>query len=185
MAKKPYIKFMAIYFVLALASCGYHFSGEGSGPKPGLRYIAVPVFENSTSEPNVGALFAGALRREFNQKGNFRVVSVEDAEAVFKGTIKSIWIAPIAHHPTESIASNRVTIENRLYLTVDVRCEDKSTGKVLWRDPSFSYYKSYRLSDDPLLNPDALGSFENRNTALEYLAREMAVMIHDRFSSNF
>ncbi len=185
MIRKPYIGILAICFVVSLASCGYHFTGEGSGPKPGLKYIAVPVFENNTSEPNVGALFAGALRREFNQKGNFRVVDVADAEAVFKGTIKNVWIVPIAHSANQTIASNRVTIENRLYLVVDVRCEDKSTGKAIWRDPNFAYYKSYRLNDDPLLNPNALNAFESRGTALEYVTREMAVMVHDRFSSNF
>ncbi|MFZ2446938.1 MAG: LptE family protein [Syntrophobacteraceae bacterium] len=177
--------FLTICMALGLASCGYHFTGEGEGPKPGLRLVAVPVFENKTSEPDLGALFAGALRREFNQKGPIRIVPVEEAEAVFKGTVKSIFITPVAHHPTQSIASDRVTIENRVYVTVDVRCEEKGTGKVLWRDPNFQYYKVYRLSDDPLVNPDALGAFENRRVALEYLAREMAIRIHDRFLSNF
>ena len=78
--------------LLCLASCGYHFSGEGAGPKPGLTYIAIPVFENKTSEPNAGAIFAGALRQEFIRKGNMKVVPVEEAEAVFKGTITSIDI---------------------------------------------------------------------------------------------
>ncbi len=181
------IKVLAALFIfpVLLSACGYHFSGEGEGPKPGLKFIAVPVFENKTSEPDIGAMFAGALRHEFNQKGNFRVVPVEEAEAVFTGIIKNVWITAIAHHPTESIASNRVTIENRLYLMVDVRCEEKKTGKILWRDPNFSYHKSYRLSDDPLLHPDALGAFESRRSALDYLTREMAIMVHDRFSSNF
>ncbi len=79
--------------LFCLASCGYHFSGEGQGPKPGLRCIAIPVFENKTTEPNAGAIFAGALRQEFMRKGKMRVVPVENAEAVFKGTIKSIMDA--------------------------------------------------------------------------------------------
>jgi outer membrane lipopolysaccharide assembly protein LptE/RlpB len=168
---------------LFVASCGYHFSGEGQGPKPGLVCIAIPVFENKTSEPNAGALFAGALREQFMLRGSMKVVPVEDAQAVFIGVVKSIEIQPVAHHPV-SIVSNRVTVENRLFITLDVRCEDKVTHKVLWRDPAFRYFKVYLVNDNPL-QPQPIVGFDNREAALEYLAQEMSTRIHDRFLSNF
>ena len=101
--------------LFCLASCGYHFSGEGQGPKPGLKCIAIPVFENKTSEPDAGAIFAGALRQEFMRQGTMKVVPVEEAEAVFKGTIKNIAIQAVAHQPVANVVANRVTVENRLY----------------------------------------------------------------------
>lgn len=55
---------------------------------------------------------------------------------------------------------------------------------MLWQDPSFTYFKVFRQVTDPN-RPDALVAFENRREALEFLAREMAVRIHDRFLSNF
>ncbi len=184
MTKTARFRFLLVLLAaLCLSACGYHFSGEGDGPKPGLRLIAIPVFENKTSEPDLGAVFAGALRREFIQKGSLKVVPVEDAEAVFKASIKNINIVPVAHNPTD-VVGTRVTVENRIYVTLDIRCEDKSNGKILWRDPNFNYYKVYRLSSDPLF-PDALAGYENRRSALEFLAQEMAVRVHDRFLSNF
>jgi hypothetical protein len=168
---------------LCLASCGYHFSGEGAGPKPGLTCIAIPVFENKTSEPNAGALFAGALREEFMRKGTMRVVPVEEAEAVFRGTITGISIAPIAHHAVSAV-SNRLTVENRLYITLNIRCEDKKSHKILWQDPAFRYFKVYEVNDNPL-QPDPITGFENREDALRFLAVEMSRRIHDRFLSNF
>ena len=122
--------------LICLASCGYHFSGEGAGPKPGLTRIAIPVFENKTSEPNLGAKLAEALRQEFIRKGNMKVVPVEEAEAVFKGTVTHIRVIPVGHHAVSAVA-NQVTTENMLMLTVDIRCEDKQTHKILWRDPEF------------------------------------------------
>jgi len=113
-----------------------------------------------------------------------RVVPVEEAEAVFKGTITSIFVTPVAHHPTETIAANRITVENRVHLTIDIRCEEKATGKILWKDPKFTYYTVYRLSKDPL-NPNPLAGFESRSAAVEVVAREMATKIHDLFLSNF
>ena len=166
-----------------LVSCGYHFSGEGQGPKPGLRCIAIPIFENKTTEPDAGAIFAGALRQEFIRKGSMKVVPIEDAEAVFKGTIKNISILAVAHQPV-NVVSNRVTLENRLYVTLDIRCEEKKSHKTLWADPLFTYFKVYEVSDNPL-QPDPIAGFENRQAALGFLAREMSTRIHDRFLSNF
>ena len=169
--------------LFCLVSCGYHFSGEGQGPKPGLRYIAIPVFENKTSEPDAGAIFAGALRQEFIRKGTMKVVPIEDAEAVFKVTIKHIGIQAVAHNPV-SLVSNRITVENRLFVTLDIRCEEKTSHKVLWADPSFRYFKVYQVSNNTL-QPDPITGFENRQGALSFLADEMATRIHDRFLSNF
>jgi hypothetical protein len=169
--------------LLCLASCGYHFSGEGQGPKPGLKLIAIPVFDNKTSEPDAGAIFAGALRQEFMRKGKMKVVPVEQAEAVFKGTITGIYILAVAHRAVD-VVSNRVTLENRLFVTLDIRCEEKLTHKPIWSDPGFHYYKIYQVSDNAL-QPNPISSFEDRQAALDFLAREMSIRIHDRFLSNF
>ncbi len=180
--KIPVVAVLAM-LLSALASCGYHFSGEGEGPKPGLRLIAIPVFENKTSEQDLGAIFAGELRREFMKKGNMKVVDVADAEAVFKGSLVNIRIMPVAHR-TSDIVADRVTVENRLYITLDIRCEEKGTGRVLWRDPSLQVYRVYKQSDNPL-HPDALAGYENRQEALKVLAKEAAMRVHDRFLSDF
>jgi hypothetical protein len=169
--------------LVCLASCGYHFTGEGQGPKPGLKCIAIPVFVNKTTEPNAGAIFAAALRNEFIQKGNMSVVSVEDAEAVFIGVVSNIHIIPVAHNPVTQV-QNQVTVVNRLVITVDIRCEDKKSHKVLWRDASMHYQKIYKVNDNPL-EPNPIVGFENREAALDVVAEEIASRIHDRFLSNF
>lgn len=154
-------------------SCGYHFTGEGPGPRPGLRYVAIPVFENRTSEPDLGSIFASALRKEFITKGTLQVVSLDQAEAVFRGRITSIMTSAVAHREAEE------TIQTRLYVTLDIRCVDTRDGKVLWQDPQFTYYQVMIQNVDPNV------SFDNRRETLDYLAREMSIRIHDRFLSNF
>jgi len=159
--------------LLLAAACGYHFSGEGAGPRPGLKRIAIPVFENQTAEPDLGSLFAGALRRQFLQKGNLVVVPSEQAEAVFKGRVTGLYTSEVAHRKAEE------TVETRLYVTLDVRCVDANNGTVLWQDPKFMFYKVFTQAKDPMV------SFDNRRQALAFLAEEMAIRIHDRFLSNF
>ena len=169
--------------LICLASCGYHFSGEGAGPKPGLARIAIPVFENKTSEPNLGAKIAEALRQEFIRKGNMKVVPVEEAEAVFKGTVTNIRVIPVGHHAVSGV-SNQVTVQNMLLLTVDIRCEDKITHKTLWRNPAFTVRQFYQINNNPL-QPDPVTGFDNRQAALDFLAQDMSRRIHDNFLSNF
>lgn len=166
-----------------LASCGYQFSGEGQGPEPGLTCISIPVFKNDTSEPNAGAIFAGALRQQFMRKGDMKVVPEDQAQAVFQGTVKRIFIIPVAHSPVTTV-SQRITVENRLYMVVSIRCVDKRTHKVIWQDPNFTYWKVYEVNDNPL-QPQPITGFENRQNAILYIARETARRVHDRFLSNF
>ncbi|MCE5243395.1 MAG: LPS assembly lipoprotein LptE [Syntrophobacteraceae bacterium] len=170
--------------LLLTSACGYHFSGEGSGPVPGLRYVAIPVFENKTSEPDLGSIFAGDLRRAFIQKGPIQVVEQEAAEAVFWGSVTNIYTSAVAHRDVNHDVTSRVTLENRLYVTISIRCVDTRTGRVIWQDPSFTYYKVYSQVSN-VSNPDPVVNFDNRRRALQYLSEEMAIRIHDRFLSNF
>jgi len=168
---------------LCLASCGYHFSGEGPGPKPGLVNIAIPVFDNKTAEPDLGAIFAAALRQEFMQRGKMKVVPVEDAQAVFVGTVRTISAYAVARQAV-NVVSERLAVENRMFVTLDIRCEEAKTHKILWRDPAFTYSKVYQVNNNPN-QPNPIIGFENREAALHYMAREMSERIHDRFLSNF
>ncbi len=169
--------------LICLASCGYQFSGEGTGPKPGLTYIAIPVFENKTSEPNLGAKIAEALRQEFIRKGNMKVVPVEQAEAVFKGTVTSIRIVPVGHAAVSGVA-NQITTENLLILTADIRCEDKKSHVILWRNPGFTVRQVYQINNNAQQLQPIVG-YDNRQAALDFLAQDMSRRVHDAFLTNF
>ena len=158
---------------LWLVGCGYHFAGEGPGPKPGLQKIAIPVFENKTSEAELETLFAGALRHEFMVRGSYRIVPVAEAEAVFRGRIIRLYTTELAH------AAPEATIESRVYIVLDVRCIDTKTGAVLWQDNNLLEFAAYLHPSDPIL------SFEGRRRAEASIARKLAERIHDRFLSNF
>jgi hypothetical protein len=164
---------LLLTIVLLSASCGYRFTGEGLGPRPGLRNVAIPVFENNTSEPDLGSIFSGALRREFITKSEMQVVPMDQAEAIFRGRITTIYSTAVAHREAEE------TIQNRLYVTLEIRCVDAHDGKVLWQDPQFTYFQVYLQNVDPNI------SFANRRATLDYLAQQMSIRIHDRFLSNF
>jgi hypothetical protein len=167
----------ALFFLIIIGiiqACGYHFSGEGTGPQPGITRIAIPVFENETSEPGLEALYASALRKEFILRSRLQVVPLEQAQAVMRGRIININTSRVAQRQVEQ------TIETRLFVTVAVRVEDVETGRIIWQDPYYTYYRTYsEASSDPVV------LFENRRQAEEFLAEQMSIRIHDRFLANF
>jgi len=173
-------KAIRVAFMIALMtifqSCGYHFSGEGLGPKPELKRIAIPIFENNTSEPGLEGQFTAALRKEFILRSQLQVVPVEEAEAIFHGRITNIMTSRVAQRGVQQ------TIESRLYITVNIRCVEVKTGKVIWQDPQYTYYRTY---SEPESGADPMVLFENRRRAEQFLAEEMSIRIHDRFLANF
>mgnify|MGYP001250943805 CR=1 FL=1 len=178
------VLFASAVLLVFAAGCGYHFSGEGEGPRKGLRKIAVPVFDNATSEPDLGSLFAGALRRQFIQKGSLQVTPVEDADVVFHGRVTNIYTSSVAHQDTQRSLQTQLTVEARLYVTLELRAVEPKTGTVVWQDPNFTYWKVFRQVSEPR-NPDPMVGYDNRREALQFLADEMAVRIHDRYLSDF
>ena len=179
-----FILFVGLLALSTGSGCGYRFSGEGEGPRPGLKRVAVPVFENLTSEPELGSMFAAEIRRQFMSRGNIQVVPIDDAEMVFKGRVTQIYSNAVAHRAFERRFQTRLTLEARLYVTLDIRCEDARTGAVIWRDPKFTDSRVYGQNPDPA-NLDPILTFDNRRLALEFLARDMAIKLHDRFMNNF
>lgn len=173
-----------LLLLLVCQGCGYHFTGEGTGPKPGLKYISIPVFENETSEPDLGALMAAALRREFMRRGNMAVVPDQAAQAIFRGRVTNIYTTAVAKRELKERYGTQLTLEARLYVTLEIRCIDAQTNSVLWADPNFTYHMVYRQINNPD-DPDPIFSFDNRRKALDQMSQEMAVRIHDRFLSNF
>lgn len=159
--------------LLVLTSCGYRFSGEGPGPKPEYTRLAIPVFENTTAEPALEIKITDALRRQFNFRSRMKLVATDQAQMVLKGRIKRLRTSDVAHRSSDK------TIETRITMTVDVRCEDAADGTILWQAPNLSYYEEYRQSDDPII------SFDNRQEALAYISYELAIRIHDRLLSVF
>lgn len=140
---------------------------------PRLQTVAVPVFENLTAEPGIEAVFTGALRQEFLTKSRLRVVPESQADAVFIGQIRRLSTTDVAHRKAQD------TVLTRLTVTLDVRCVDRETGKILWQDRALTYFEDY------LQNPQAIVSFQNRQEALQRAARETAARIFDRFMSQF
>lgn len=155
--------------VTIFTRCGYHVAGVET-PQD-IYSVAIPIFENLTTEPEVEFVFTEALRQEFLKRGVLKLVPVHDADVVFRGRIIKLSAIDVAHNRFNQ------TVESRLFATVDIRCEDRRTGKILWQDNQLTFSRSY---------PHGKMGFEDyraRRSVLEYIAGQIAERVYDRFAT--
>lgn len=166
-----------VVFLLALAgvSCGYRVAGQGTRLAPELRILAIPAFENKTPWMRLEQRLTTAVMEEFIHRTHYRVVGVEEgADAVLRGTVKSATSAPVIFDPATGRAS-AVAVE----VTLEVELRDLHTHKVLYANPNYLFREQYEISSD-------LDSFfEERDPALQRLARECAASLVSAVLENF
>lgn len=81
---------------LLLASCaGYRLNGAKPASLTNVKTIAVPMFVNETQHPRAEALATSAVASALTLDGTYRLGSTDHADAVLRGTIRSIKYSAI------------------------------------------------------------------------------------------
>ena len=145
----------ALAVALALGGCGYAVSA-GLKLQGGATSATVRPFENRSSDPEVGADVAAALRQELARRG------AEGEGAVIDGEVRTEGLAATL----AGGATSRVAIEARARLTVG--------GRVVAE-------RRVRREADHLAGADPLEGEARRAQALQRLAGEVARALVDAF----
>lgn len=162
-----------IVAVLLFSGCGYRFSPGGEYIDKNIRTVFIDNFSNRTSEANIENTFRTAFIDQFTIGGRFKPVDRrEKADSVFKASINSITISPIAYQQGVTAAAGRVTI------TMELIFEDQSTQKVIWTNKSFSGYQDYAYTD---VNTQEI----NRRNAIVKLSNDTAERAYRLMMSGF
>lgn len=162
-----------LLLVLIIPACGYHFP-EGNGPKaPHLRTFYVDVFVNQTNEVYAGQIIRSAFIGRFVEEGHFTLAaSLDRADLVCRGSIKSIQTAPLSYK-----ASN-IAAEERMTVVMEVVFEDKTEGRVLWENRSLAATGDYLATSTSMIE-------KNRKDALLKLADDAAERAYQLMMSDF
>ncbi len=146
---------LAVFFV---SSCGY-YSFKGSLPSY-IKSIAIPLFDNQTPDPGIPETLNQLLTTEFIKDNTLKVVDESKADLILSGVIMPIRLQPAVVREGEEVA------EDKLIVSVKVKCEDVKTSKVLF-NKTFQQYS-------PL---DATAGLEEReqaiNDALQLIAEDI------------
>lgn len=135
-------KIAIIVLGVTLAACGYKMSGRYNGLSEHIRTIAVPTFTNQTLRSGLEQTLTSAVKKEFLQRGSYRIVSdPAAADAVLGVKILNYSITPIG------VKGKNVGTVFLLMIELDIQFTDRRNDKVLYKDGRFVIREEYALSD--------------------------------------
>jgi hypothetical protein len=108
--------------------CSYSFTGANLG---GLKNVAIPVFDNLTSEPGIREKITDELTLAILEDNNLKVTDRRQADAVLSGRITRLEDVPFTF---EGSGSNFSTTDYKVTVTASVRFENLKEKKVLWEE---------------------------------------------------
>ena len=165
--------FSIILLLLLGTGCRYRFGGEGFGPSPEIRSIAIPTFINETYEAGIETIVTNALLRELIKDRRVKVVGEDEADAIMEGRIKSFTISSVAYDQTGMV------LEYRTWVALDVILKRNKKGEVLWSKRGLLESDVYRVSSDVLLTE------AGKERAIQNIATELARRIRRRLFEGF
>ncbi|MCX7590774.1 MAG: LPS assembly lipoprotein LptE, partial [Kiritimatiellae bacterium] len=99
----------------------------GSSLPPGVRTITVPVFVNTSTEPQIENEATRAVIREIQREGSLRVVESGEADAILKVTLTQCDIEPVRYERDRPKAA----AEYRLKIGAQVMLVRRVTGDTI------------------------------------------------------
>ena len=161
--------------LLFATSCGYHVSGKADLMPKTLHTIAIPAFGNATIRYKLTDRIPEALAREFITRTRYKIVQDEDqADMILRGTVVNYFAYPIVFDPSSSRAS-----VVQISVVMSATLTERATGKVLFTRPTFEVKQQYEISSDQL------AFFEESDTAMQRLSRDVARMLVSAVLENF
>ncbi len=149
---KRYLNFAVGLSLIFFPRCGY-YSFSGSSLPSNIRTIAIPLFENKTTEFGVPEDITDALINEFTQDNTLKVVDRRAADSVIEGTILSIREQAGAYNQQEQVK------EIRIYVRITAKFEDLKKNNVIWEEEitQWGTYNPDSSGEENSTRQDAIG----------------------------
>jgi outer membrane lipopolysaccharide assembly protein LptE/RlpB len=129
--------FLVVVFLFS--SCGYHLSGYGSSLPPNIRTIYIPVFKNSSSEPNIQRDVTDAVRRAFTSDGRLKVADAKKADLLIRGTLTDYKLRAVAFNSEDSAE------EYSVHIGVQITAYNRIKKKIIF-EQKFTTQWNYRAT---------------------------------------
>jgi outer membrane lipopolysaccharide assembly protein LptE/RlpB len=159
---------LALLLFLLHIGCGYRLAGELNLP-PHIKTIAVPIFQNRTSEPDIEKLLTEAVIERIQSLGRLTITTVDQADAVLYGTVNSYERGtPLAFDELQQV------VEYRLRISAQVELRDAKSDEAIWGKRTLTAKMEYAVGKDVLSTQDA--ERVAQETAAFELARDLVIM---------
>jgi outer membrane lipopolysaccharide assembly protein LptE/RlpB len=147
--------------LLLISACGYRLAGTGTASLPKhLKTVAIPVFNNTSTEPNIHQNMTNVIRQSFINDGRLKVVNRKNADLVIRGILNSYALQAV------SFNSNDIAVEYYVLLGVAIDVKDMVKREQFLKQ-NFATKWDFRTTAD-VINSEAA-----RQTALNNAYREL------------
>ena len=176
MKKISFLTVLTIIFSLLLSGCGYRLASTVNPMLDNYDSIAIPYFENKTFEAEAVTIFTYAVVNEFIESKRLKVEGIDKADLILYGTVKELNEQSIGY------SSDDKAREYRIWATLELSLEEKSTGTVLWKREKLTHDNEYLSAD---LRTEITVVEASKRKALVLLAEDLAERIHDSIVQGF
>ena len=118
------INFVYYIILLIFIYCS-HYSFSGS-MNPGIKSIAIPVFDDFSSEFQIREKTTNSVVDKFLTDNNLKVVSLDEADSVLRGTIEKVEDMPVSLREDETAKA----FELNIYLKLEY--EDRNSKSIIF-----------------------------------------------------
>jgi lipopolysaccharide assembly LptE-like protein len=130
-----------------------------------LHTVAIPVFENSTTEYSLEQEVTEAVIRRFVEDNHLRVVDERSADCVIRGRIVTY------RNSVFGISNAALAQEYRVAIGLDVTFKDQIKNREVWHDPNLEKTANYYVQNVP--GQVAKTELDGRKEAIQKLADEI------------
>lgn len=161
--------------LLLILACGYHMESRKTTLPSGATNIYIEPFQNATTTAQVEKFFTDAIKREFYNKRDVRVVRKSQAQVTLHGVIKTVSVEGTAFK--KNINAGLEAKEFLLTILVSIDLKDRA-GKVLWQRD---------FSDQEVFNvfENIMKSESERLKASHRISKNMMRKVYDTLFASF
>jgi hypothetical protein len=148
---------------MALSGCGYTTSTALLPTH--IKTIAIPVFENATTEYNLEQELTAAVIQRFVSDNHVKIVSEHDANAVLRGRVIGY------KNSVFGFVTGNTAQEYRVSITVSVVFKDIVKNREIWNDAALVRTANYYVQAVP--GDTAKTELDGRKNAIAKIADEI------------
>ena len=154
------------------SGCGYHLVGTGSSLPSHLKTISIPVFKNTSSQPEIHRELTSAVLESFISDGRLDVVKKNDADLVMDATLIFYQKRNVSFGSQDLVSNIIVEVEVELQVT------DQIKNKILIKEKLKTQW-DYKSTSDIATTERA--RLEALDLGFQDLGRRLVSLLIDQF----
>ena len=115
--------FVLAIYCLFCSGCGYHLVGTSSALPTHIKTIHIPVFENTSSQPEIHRQLTSFVLQSFISDGRLKIVNKDEADLIVDATLSYYNLRNVAFSSQDLVSDIIIELEIDLKVTDQVKNE--------------------------------------------------------------